>query len=364
MGYSTVQKRVAAAAARQGRKYKANRTEFLGAYDAWLTENPRLVSGGDRDSEGPLQQRPSQGWGTSAQVRDPDYAFAQFFKRAKDLRGQKLHPGELAQAIQRSAFPGRYAQHTPEAAELIDQFVKDSGGAAKPSQGASPAETVTQTTFDQKGYDQARKQALVGGLIAKHNPNSLLLRLGVLGTSAPDPSAFQNTQVIQQAAQQAKAVAPPTGLPTGGGQKAIQWAMGKVGTRESGHNRGAAVDAIQKKFGMAGQPWCGLFVGNAAKAAGAKGLTAEVASVPAIMRNAQAKRAGFTGWSRDSRSARPGDFVVLFGGGHVELVVGVNRDGSIRTVGGNTSLAGGGEGVAKKTRGRGEITGIAHVRYG
>lgn len=364
--YSPEQRRVAQAIARQGRKHKANRTELLAAYETALTEaalrNPKSAT--DHDSLGAFQQRPSSGWGTPAQVTNPDYAAAMFFKSAQGHRGEKLFPGQLSQAVQRSGFPGRYATHTKEAAELIDQFAGGPQAAPAPGSQASPAQSVTSTVFDKAGYQDAQRKSLVGGLIAKHNPNSLLLRLGVFGTGAPDPAAFTNTQVVQQAATQAKAQAPPSGLPTGGGQRAIQWALGKVGTREQGHNRGATVDQIQRRFGMAGQPWCGLFVGNAAKAAGAKGLTSEVASVPAIMRNAKAGRAGFTGWSANPRAARPGDFVVLFGGGHVELVTGVNKDGSVNTIGGNTSLAGGGEGVAKKHRSRGEITGIAHVRYG
>ncbi|MBW8766298.1 MAG: hypothetical protein JF630_08775, partial [Geodermatophilales bacterium] len=34
---------------------------------------------GDRDSLGLFQQRPSQGWGTEAQVQDPVYAAGRFF---------------------------------------------------------------------------------------------------------------------------------------------------------------------------------------------------------------------------------------------------------------------------------------------
>ncbi len=37
---------------------------------------------GDRDSVGIFQQRPSQGWGTTAEIEDPAYAAGAFFQRA------------------------------------------------------------------------------------------------------------------------------------------------------------------------------------------------------------------------------------------------------------------------------------------
>lgn len=41
----------------------------------------RNLDYGDRDSLGLFQQRPSQGWGSAAEVRDPRYAATQFFTR-------------------------------------------------------------------------------------------------------------------------------------------------------------------------------------------------------------------------------------------------------------------------------------------
>lgn len=51
------------------------------------------LSSGDRDSEGFLQQRPSQGWGTPEQVRDPYYAANQFFDRLE----KRFTEDEIAQ---------------------------------------------------------------------------------------------------------------------------------------------------------------------------------------------------------------------------------------------------------------------------
>jgi hypothetical protein len=45
------------------------------------------LSGGDRDSAGLFQQRPSQGWGTYAQVNDPVHASTAFYQRLHAIPG-------------------------------------------------------------------------------------------------------------------------------------------------------------------------------------------------------------------------------------------------------------------------------------
>jgi len=60
---------------------------------------------GDRDSLGLFQERPSQGWGTSAQVMDPTYATDAFIKRLVAVPDwQTMAPWLAAQAVQHSAF--------------------------------------------------------------------------------------------------------------------------------------------------------------------------------------------------------------------------------------------------------------------
>lgn len=67
---------------------------------------------GDRDSLGLFQQRPSQGWGTAAQVMDPVYATGTFYDRLVKVPDyQNLPITEAAQAVQRSALPDAYAVH-------------------------------------------------------------------------------------------------------------------------------------------------------------------------------------------------------------------------------------------------------------
>ena len=68
----------------------------------------RNLDYGDRDSLGLFQQRPSQGWGTEAQVQDPVYAAGKFYDglvKVPDWETGRLT--EIAQAVQRSAASRR-----------------------------------------------------------------------------------------------------------------------------------------------------------------------------------------------------------------------------------------------------------------
>src|SRR3954452_13102374 len=79
---------------------------------------------GDRDSLGLFQQRPSQGWGTPAQVQDPVYAAGKFFDHLVEIPGWDTgRLTEVAQAVQRSAFPEAYEQWEPMATELAAVLV-------------------------------------------------------------------------------------------------------------------------------------------------------------------------------------------------------------------------------------------------
>jgi murein DD-endopeptidase MepM/ murein hydrolase activator NlpD len=75
---------------------------------------------GDRDSLGLFQQRPSQGWGTPAQVTDPVYAATRFYRRLLTVDGwQNLPVTEAAQAVQISGLPDAYARWETDATTLV-----------------------------------------------------------------------------------------------------------------------------------------------------------------------------------------------------------------------------------------------------
>jgi len=74
---------------------------------------------GDLDSVGLFQQRPSQGWGTSAQIMDPDYAASTFYDHLARVSGwQAMAVTAAAQLVQHSATPDAYATWEAEARSL------------------------------------------------------------------------------------------------------------------------------------------------------------------------------------------------------------------------------------------------------
>jgi hypothetical protein len=66
---------------------------------------------GDQDSLGLFQQRPSQGWGTPAEILDPEYAARAFYTRLITIPGWQTLPLTVAaQDVQHSGYPDAYAQ--------------------------------------------------------------------------------------------------------------------------------------------------------------------------------------------------------------------------------------------------------------
>ena len=84
---------------------------------------------GDRDSIGLFQQRPSQGWGSEKELRDPVYATNAFYDVLEKIDGYETMPvTKAAQKVQRSAFPTAYADHEPEARLLASALTGYSPG--------------------------------------------------------------------------------------------------------------------------------------------------------------------------------------------------------------------------------------------
>jgi hypothetical protein len=77
---------------------------------------------GDAESLGVFQQQWIWGWGTKEQILDPRYATAEFLRHAEAIEHRYSDPGDLAQAVQQSGHPERYAQRAAQAAALNDKF--------------------------------------------------------------------------------------------------------------------------------------------------------------------------------------------------------------------------------------------------
>ncbi|QCW22021.1 tape measure protein [Gordonia phage Yakult] len=90
---------------------------------------PHNGEGTDHDSVGPLQQRNS--WGPAAVRMDAFKSAGLFFDRLKQFNWQSMAPGDAAQKVQVSAYPGKYAERMEEARKLmIGKF--DRGGVVPP----------------------------------------------------------------------------------------------------------------------------------------------------------------------------------------------------------------------------------------
>ena len=93
---------------------------------------------GDRDSVGLFQQRTSQGWGTIAEIMDPEYSARAFFggptgPNAGKIRGlldiknwSTMTLSKAAQAVQISAFPDAYQKWELSAWSWFDLIETDS----------------------------------------------------------------------------------------------------------------------------------------------------------------------------------------------------------------------------------------------
>lgn len=113
---------VVAQAYAAARKLTSDPTILQALFEAGLVESHfHNLSGGDRDSEGYLQQRPSQGW---VNPTDIPTATKSFIDKAKKVLASQpgISAGDLAQAVQRSAYPARYGEAGAAAKELLTQI--------------------------------------------------------------------------------------------------------------------------------------------------------------------------------------------------------------------------------------------------
>lgn len=95
-----------------------------------LINLPYLGDANNADSLGLFQQRPSQGWGTPAQIMDPAYVSTQFYIHLLAVPGWQTMPlAQAAQTVQRSATPDAYGRWEPVATRIVAALT----GVANPS---------------------------------------------------------------------------------------------------------------------------------------------------------------------------------------------------------------------------------------
>jgi hypothetical protein len=155
------------------------------------------VGSGDRDSVGILQQRPSMGWGPAGESIGADVG--QFLREAKKINrgGFKGSAGQLAQAVQRSAFPGRYDERGGEAESLIRKYGNGKGSTGPVPTGGDQGTTTTTTTG--AGFDAGQASALAEMVKQQSRPQAPV--------SAPSAPAF-SAQAPMPAGYQAPSAQP------------------------------------------------------------------------------------------------------------------------------------------------------------
>ncbi|MGH8793915.1 MAG: hypothetical protein ACRDXX_14880 [Stackebrandtia sp.] len=81
------------------------------------------IDHGDRDSVGLFQQRPSQGWGTAEEIKDPQYAATKFYERLEDVEGwEDMRVTDAAQEVQQSAYPEEYEKWADDSEIMTEAF--------------------------------------------------------------------------------------------------------------------------------------------------------------------------------------------------------------------------------------------------
>jgi cell wall-associated NlpC family hydrolase len=113
------------------------------------------LTGGDRDSAGLFQQRPSMGWGTYKQVTTPTYAARKFFSVLfKESNRTRRERWAVIQAVQRSGFPRAYAKWESMAIAVcaaLDATINAPGAGTVTGQPTGTAAAFVQYALQQAG---------------------------------------------------------------------------------------------------------------------------------------------------------------------------------------------------------------------
>lgn len=120
---------------------------------------PNDGNGSDHDSLGLFQMRPQSGWGTVAELMDPQYQARAFYggpdgpnhpspRGLLDIPGwQQMDKGEAAQAVEVSAYPDRYQNYEPVARTILDTLTRNSSGGGSGAPGDTNIPETSRLVF-------------------------------------------------------------------------------------------------------------------------------------------------------------------------------------------------------------------------
>lgn len=199
-GLDPEQARILTTVLKTGRKMGASQKEMLAAVQTALVEsnisNPTVAT--DHDSLGWRQERQMY-YDNPTNVKASSRRF--FEETAAQGRGAGLTAGQLAQSVQRSAYPDRYDERTGEAQPLLQAF--RSAGSASPEakrrfeQAKNRAENVAEKASD-LGLDTS-------GLVTPKVANELGLRPLDENTNPAPKAAVKSFKGMIAAAKQLEA---------------------------------------------------------------------------------------------------------------------------------------------------------------
>ena len=144
------------------------------------------MTGGDHDSVGLFQQR--ENWGPLSARMNPAESTRLFIDRLMQVPSWQIQPpGVVAQLVQVSAFPDRYAQHETQARAWLGQIA---GTAALPQSHRRPGRprqwpAAVQTTSPTPALDTYRQAPFLAVMRSPRLPPTL--------NGSPSPSRWRNS---------------------------------------------------------------------------------------------------------------------------------------------------------------------------
>jgi len=187
MALTHKQRRVAKHIYDVGRRRGESRKEILAAIETALTEaNLGNPSYGDRDSVGWRQERSHYGSrGKRMNVRGAANRFYDETSKANPRRYRTA--GQLAQAVQRSAFPERYDQREGEAKRILRWLRKTYGKGGGGGGGMRYGTKTSVTRIPGVDNSELRQQLKAQYLANRHDPSALLNLAGGLSEAQDVP---------------------------------------------------------------------------------------------------------------------------------------------------------------------------------
>ena len=176
----------------------SERARVIAVATAWQESGLRNLPGGDLDSVGLFQQRPSQGWGTAAELQDPVVSSGKFYAALLEVQGwQSMSLTRAAQAVQYSAYPDAYAKWEPDATTVVRGLSGDAAPSLGCRSGATAPDPIT-----------ASRSALAGSRSAGAALKSVLAAAkaelgGITADAVTSTSAQLSISLKGAAAQQA-----------------------------------------------------------------------------------------------------------------------------------------------------------------